>query len=138
MDVGTSETDRRTFDVEMRCCRQDDTDVFCLVVAESVLLLLGSCKYRMVDSVVCVNTSASHGNELGSFDAAIWCAGQVLRWTEVTSCTSLLCVVTVSMVNVTLDTIQSRCAEYECRVIGSSEVAVCQVGVQWGGDGICG
>ena len=89
-------------------------------------------------SEVWVSTSVSHGNELGSLDTAIWYAGQLLRWTEVVSCTSLLCVVTVSMVNVTLDTIQSRCAEYECRVIGSSEVAVCQVGVQWGGDGICG
>ena len=118
MDVGTSETDRRTFDVEMRCCRQGDTDVFCLLVAESVLLLLGRCKYRKVDSVVCVNTSASHGNELGSFDAAIWCAGQVLRWTEVTSCTSLLCVVSVSMVNVTLGTSQCRGADRECSVMG--------------------
>ena len=112
--------------------------MFSLTEAESVFLLLGRCKYRRDVSVVCVNTSVSHGSKLGSCDAAIWYAGQLLRWTEVVSCTSLLCVVTVSMVNVTLDTIQSRCAEYECRVIGSSEVAVCQVGVQWGGDGICG
>ena len=85
-----------------------------------------------------MNTSVSDDNELGSCDAAIWYAGQLLRCSEVVSCTSLLCVVNVSMVNVTLDTIQSRCAEYECRVIGSSEMAVCQDGVQWGGDGLCG
>ena len=118
MDVGTSETDRRTFDVEMRCCRQGDTDVFCLLVAELVLLLLGRCKCRTDVSVVCVVTSASHGNELGSFDAAIWCAGQVLRWTEVTSCTSLLYVVSVSMVNRALDATQCRGAECECGVMG--------------------
>ena len=127
-----------TFDVDMRCCRQEDTDVLGLSEAESVFLLLGQCKFRTDVSVVCVNTSVSHGSKLGSCDAATWYAGPLLRRTDVTSCTSLLCVVTVSMVNVTLDTIQSRCAEYECRVIGSSEVAVCQVGVQWGGDGICG
>ena len=34
------------------------------------------------------------------------------------SCTSLLCVVSVSVVNVTLDTTQSRGAERECRVMG--------------------
>ena len=58
--------------------------------------------------MVCVNTSVSHGNKLGSCVAAIWYAGQWLRWTEVVSCTSLLCVVNVSMVNETLDTIHCR------------------------------
>ena len=63
--------------------------------------------------MVGVYTSVSHGNELGSIVTATWYAGQVLRWTEVVSCTSLLCVVTVSMVNVTLDTTQCRGAEGE-------------------------
>ena len=118
MDVGTSETDRRTFDVEMRCCRQDDTDVFCLVVAESVLLLLGRCKCRKDVSVVCVIMSVSHGSKLGSFDTAIWYAGPLLRGTELVSCSSLLCVVNVSMANATLDTSQCRGAECECGVMG--------------------
>ena len=79
-----------------------------LPVAESAFFLLGRCTYRKDVSVVCVFTSASHGNELGSFDTTIWYAGQLLRWTEVVSCTSLLCVVSVSMVNATLDTSQCR------------------------------
>jgi hypothetical protein len=102
----------------MRCCRQEDTDVFCLVVAQSAFVLLGRCKYGKDVSVVCVNTSVSHGNELGSFDTAIWYAGQLLRCSEVVSCTSLLCVVNVSTVNATLDTTQCRGAEHECRVMG--------------------
>ena len=106
-----------TFDVDMRCCRQEDTDVFCLLVAESAFLLLGRCKYRNV-SVVCVSTSVSHGSKLGSFDTAIWYAGQLLRRTAVTSCTSLLCVVSVSMDNVTLDTTQCLGVERECSVMG--------------------
>ena len=95
----------------MRCCRQEDTDVFGLLVAESVFLFLGRCKYRRDVSVVCVITSVSHVKELGSFDTAISYVGQLLRWTEVVSSTSLLCVVSVSVVNVTLDTAQCHGAE---------------------------
>ena len=132
------ETEGRAVDVELRCCRQEDTDVFGLPVAESVLLLLGRCKYRTEDSVVCVNTSVSHGNELGSIDTAIWYAGQLLRWTEVTSFTSLLCVVSVSTVNVTLNTTLWRGVERECRVMGRTEGDLCQYEVQQSGDGFCG
>ena len=102
----------------MRCCRQVDPDVFSLTEAESVFLLLGRCKYRRDVSVVCVNTSVSHGSKLGSCDAAIWYAGQLLRWSEVVSCTWLLCVVNVSTVNVTLDTTRCRGAEDERTVMG--------------------
>ena len=102
----------------MRCCRQVDPDVFSLTEAESVFLLLGRCKYRRDVSVVCVNTSVSHGSKLGSCDAAIWYAGQLLRWTEVVSWTSLLCVVNVSTVDVTLDATLCRDAERECGVMG--------------------
>jgi hypothetical protein len=105
------ETERKTFEVDMRCCRQEDTDVFGLLVAESVFLLLGRRKNRKDVTVVCVNTSMSHVSKLGSFDTAIWYAGQLVRWTEVTSCTWLLCAVSVSMVNRVLDTTQSRGAE---------------------------
>ena len=101
----------------MRCCRQEDTDVCCLPEAESVFILLGRCKYRKDVRLVGVSTSVTHGNELGSCDAAIWYAGQLLRPSEVVSCTLLLCVVSVSVVNVTLDTTQSRGAECECRVV---------------------
>ena len=102
----------------MWCCRQEDTDELSVAVAESSFLLLGRCKFRKDVRVVCVSTSVSDGNELGSCDAGIWYTGQWLRWTEVVSCMSLLCVVNVSMVNVTLDTTQCRGAEDECRVIG--------------------
>ena len=107
-----------TFDVDMRCCRQEDTDVLGLSEAQSVFLLLGQCTYRKDVSVVCMNTSVSHGTKLVSFDAAVWYAGQLLRRTDVTSCTSLLCVVSVSMVNVTLGTSQCRGADRECSVMG--------------------
>ena len=99
----------------MRFCSQEDTDVFCLLVAESAFLLLGRCKYRNV-SVVCVSTSVSYGSKLGSFDTAIWYAGPLLRRIDVTSCTSLLCVVSVSMDNVTLNTTLCRGAEVECGI----------------------
>jgi hypothetical protein len=68
--------------------------------------------------VVCVNTSVSQGNKLGSLDTAMWYTGLLLRWSEVVSCTSLLCVVNVSTVNVTLDTTLCRGAEGHCRVMG--------------------
>ena len=90
--------------------------MFCLLVAESVLLLLGRCKYRKDGCVLCVNTSVSDVSKLGSFDTAIWYAGQLLRWTEVASCTSLLCVVSVSVVNVTLDTAQCHIAEIDSTI----------------------
>jgi hypothetical protein len=108
----------RASDVDMRCCRQEDADVFCLVVAESAFLLLGRCKYRKDVSVVCVSTSVSDGSKLGSCYTAIWYAGQLLRWTEVVSYTSLLCVVSVLMVNRVLYSTQSRDAERESRVMG--------------------
>jgi hypothetical protein len=92
--------------------------VLSLLVAESVFLLLGRCKYRKDVGVACVSTSLSHGSKLGSFDTAIWYAGQLLRWTEVVSCTLLLCVVSVSMVNVALNTALCGGAERECRVMG--------------------
>ena len=90
--------------------------MFCLLVTESVLLPLGRCKCRTDVSVVCVITAVSRGNNLGSFDTAIWYAGPSLRRTEVTSCTSLLCVVSVSMVNRALYPTQCRGAEVECRI----------------------
>ena len=108
------ETERRTFEVDMRRCRQEDTDELSLPVAESAFFLLGRCKYRKDVRVVCVITSVSHGSKLGSFDTAIWYAGPLLRGTEVVSCSSLLCVVNVSMANATLDTSQCRGAEVEC------------------------
>ena len=112
------ETERRTFEVDMRRCRQEDTDELSLPVAESAFFLLGRCKYRKDVSVVCVNTSVSQGNKLGGLDTAMWYTGQLLRLSEVVACTSLLCVVTVSMVNVTLDTTRSRGAECKCGVMG--------------------
>jgi hypothetical protein len=112
------ETERRTFGVDMRCCRQEDTHEFSLPVTESAFFLLGRWKYRRDVSVVCVNTSVSHGTKLGRCDTAICYAGPLLRWTEVVSCTSLLCAVSVSTVNATLDTSQCRGAERECKVMG--------------------
>ena len=87
--------------------------MFGLDVAESVLLLLGRCKYRRDVSVVCVNTSVSQGNKLGGLDTAMCYTGQLLRLSEVVACTSLLCVASVSTVNVTLDTTLCLCAEDE-------------------------
>jgi hypothetical protein len=67
--------------------------------------------------MVCVSTSVSYSSKLGSTVSAILYVGQFLRWTEVESCTSLLCVVNVSTANVTLDTTQCRGVERECRVL---------------------
>ena len=109
--------ERRTFDVEMWCCRQEDTDELSVAVAEPSFLLLGRCKFRKDVRVVSVSTSVSDGNELGSCDAGIWYTGQLLRWTEVVSCMSLLCVVNVSTANVTLTTTRCRGAEDDSMIL---------------------